>query len=101
MEEIPNSIEFSDSDSEDICLTQVVSKNQEESINNAAANFNLGLEELMNSSTDSVESGCDVHYVDSDEESNYGNNKVVSYEGERRETTGCDVNEPINILDDE
>ena len=68
MEEIPNSIEFSDSDGDDIYLSQVVDKIERNSVNVEVARFDLGLEELMNSSTDSTESGCDVHFVDSDGE---------------------------------
>ena len=68
-EEIPNSIEFSDSEVEDdLFLSQEANKIEGKYLRENVAVFEIGMEELMNSSTDSIESGCDMKFFESEDE---------------------------------
>ena len=75
MDEIPNSIEFSDSE-DDVILMQEANKIEGQYLRENIPNFHLGLEDLMNESTDSVESGCDLKFIESDEECSKNESKV-------------------------
>ena len=62
------SIEFSDLDGDDFYLTQEANKIEGKWRRDNVANFDLGLEKLINGSTDSLESGCDLCFVEFDDD---------------------------------